>query len=262
MARARSSTCGGIISAAALSTPSAPRSIWGRWKWSASTRLRPPLVSIPTASPSSTIAWAIEPVPARERTWAKRSRGTRPVVSIRSATSSLTGFGEMPAPGGGVGSTGGLSSGARGPRRFWRSSNSPWTVIGLKPPHPDGWRLEEREVGAQDVAAEEERDEGAEREERTERDGHLARRETVAGEEDERRAPGREHADHEPDDDGLAERRAEEEGELDVAHPHAARVGDQREEEEERGPERGEHPFERPVGVQSDLRGEHDHRCR
>ena len=48
-------------------------------------------------------ASAIDPVPARDRAAASRSGATRPVVSSRSATSWVTGFGEIPAPGGGVG---------------------------------------------------------------------------------------------------------------------------------------------------------------
>ena len=43
------------------------------------------------------IAWASDPVPARERAPERRSSGSRPVVSIRSATSCGIALPEIPA---------------------------------------------------------------------------------------------------------------------------------------------------------------------
>ena len=57
-----------------------------------------------------------------------------------------------------------------------------------------------------------------------------------------------------------AEHRADQERELDVAHAHAARVGERREEEKAGGAERAERPLRRRIGDR--LQPEHGSRSR
>ena len=86
------------------------------------------------------------------------------------------------------------------------------------------------------------RDDAAEREERPERDLHLPRRLAVAGEQHDRRHERGDHPDHHRDRNGAPEHEAEQQRELDVAHPHPAGIGERGEEEEERGAEPGDQP--------------------
>jgi len=74
---------------------------------------------------------------------------------------------------------------------------------------------------SEQAVAGEERHDGAERQERRERDAHLPCAGAVPREEDDARHERRDHPEHERDRDGPAERRAHQESELHVAHPHA-----------------------------------------
>ena len=73
----------------------------------------------------------------------------------------------------------------------------------------------------------------------------------------------RDHPEHQRDGDGLAEHRAHEERQLHVAHAHPGRVGQDGEEEEQRGAERAQRPGrarvdERVDGQQDGRRGQDD----
>ena len=80
----------------------------------------------------------------------------------------------------------------------------------------------------------------------------------MADEQHDRGHESGEHADHEPDDDELAEHGAEQQAELHVSHAHAFRVGEERSEEEGRGAERREDPLQPLLGMEDELRGQDD----
>src|SRR6185437_5031013 len=80
------------------------------------------------------------------------------------------------------------------------------------------------EVEVEQRMAGEERHHGAEREKRPERDAHLPGRRAVPDDEDDRREERGEHSEEDGDGHRAAEHRAEQKGELHVAHAHAGRV--------------------------------------
>ncbi len=88
----------------------------------------------------------------------------------------------------------------------------------------------------------------------------VSRRQAGSRHEVERDREHEEEPDEERREGRVAERRADEERELHVAHPHSAWVDEQREEEEERGAYRRDHPLNSPVWEQGDLRHEDETR--
>ena len=77
----------------------------------------------------------------------------------------------------------------------------------------------------------------------------------MTGEEHERRDERQDHAREERDGDAPADADAEQQGELHVAHPHTARVGERHQEEEEPRAEAGGRPFD--TWVAHELQREH-----
>src|SRR3990172_8086349 len=171
-------------------------------------------------------ASASDPAPACAFASRSFSAVSRPVVSSRSATSSVAALGAMPAPRGGSPCSAGASPSASADLRCGWSSNSTCCTYRQRPAS-GGALVEGAEISSEKRLACEECDQRAEREERAEGDRHLPSRGAVAREEEEADEHGREHAEHEADRDRLAERGAEEEGELHVPHPHALRVREQ-----------------------------------
>ena len=134
-----------------------------------------------------------------------------------------------------------------GRTRSWGSVRSRHRQVAAEPQPPQGASairpgrdarsLEAVDVRVDDVVAHEERDDPAQREERPERDGGLAsRRLADPGDDHDADDDARDERDEDRRRDGAAQVQAQDARELDVPHPHAARVERGGEEEErERG---------------------------
>ena len=214
------------------------------------------------ATPSSTIACASEPLPARPRTSASLSArdeaGGREQVDDelghrvdaharaerrRRRTCRVAG-------GAGRARFGGRSI-RHIPRSSYRQAEGSLTArSGAIERRP----MTGAQVRVQQRVAAEQGDDAAEREERRERDPHLPRRAAVAGEEHDRRHERREHPDHQRDRHGSPEHRTEQQRELDVAHAHPLRVGERGQEQEERGAEARRAPTPRSGASRSARR--------
>jgi hypothetical protein len=106
-------------------------------------------------------------------------------------------------------------------------------VIGMAPARLDASAVsEQREVGVQNGVAEEEREHSAQRQERHERDAHLAGRGgAVPPDENGSGNERREEPDHERDCHGRAESGTEQERELHVSEPEPLRIREHDEKE-------------------------------
>src|SRR4051794_18597327 len=246
-AQTRSSTGSGITLLASALTPLTARSTSGSPYWEASARATPSDV----ATPSSRSACENEPPSERARTLASVSSGSRPVSPISSAISAL----RAPFAGGAGGDVSPLSDESGCTRRSsgWLSK-----FIGAT-----AFVSADRQVPVEDAVAGEERHHAAEGEKRAERDRHLAGGAAMTGEQGDRGHKRREHGEQQRHRHRPPQRRAQQEGELDVAHAHPARVGERGEQQEEGGAEAGEHPLrrggERRLGGQDGRgRGQHD----
>src|SRR3954451_2289509 len=239
-AHTRSSTASGMAVIAFSSIPTTARSTSGRWNCSASERAMPSEL----ATPSSISACEKEPPSARVRTVSSLSLDSRPVSATSSATSSLRSR---------VSGTAGdaAASSPSSSRAFARRSPGKFSRLTTVGP-----TLEEPQIGVDQPVAGEEGDEAAKREEGPEGDRHLARGGAVADEQDGRGHERTDHRDHHRHRHRPAEHRAQQQGKLDVAHPHAGGVCERRDEEEEERAEGAEHPLRRRV--QRSLRDEHD----
>src|SRR6266480_5056103 len=102
---------------------------------------------------------------------------------------------------------------------------------------------EKRPVGVQKRPPREEGYDTPESQEGRERNAHLARRRAVTGEQKDAWYEREDHAREQGDRDGLSERRAHEQGQLDVAHAHSRWIRKDSGEQEERSTESSQRPF-------------------
>src|SRR3954463_1210349 len=222
MAFTCSRTCSGTVLAAMGSMPTEPSSITGSPCWAATMRAIASLEASPSSISTCTTGWGF----AFSRRTSNFASGIRPVVSRRSMTSSPMsceiGAGAVGPFGAGLpsGVTAGWGDNAGGP-------------------------LHDAAGGVKDWLARKERDHRAGREEGRKRDPELPGAGAVAREQD--RTWHESQAEGEQDSDGCrqAEKRADQEGELDVSHPHSTWIGERRDEQEPGGSDRADCPLGR-----------------
>ena len=129
-------------------------------------------------------------------------------------------------------------------------------VSALKDPRFSG---EVVDVQLDDVLADEHRDERAEREERAERDRGLASLAMPLRDDDGADANAGDQRDQDRRGDGAAEEQAHHAGELDIAHAHAAGIGERRDQQEAAGGGAGDQACKLARWVERGAEHEREH---